>query len=96
MRIVRRFTRAGEDAYQDIAFGTTNSEIRNPDGSVVFQAKDIEIPKAWSQVAADVLAQKYFRKRGVPARQSASTQHAPTTGGARQRPSAPALQLPTP
>ncbi|MBL8838490.1 MAG: vitamin B12-dependent ribonucleotide reductase [Alphaproteobacteria bacterium] len=68
MRIVRRFTRAGEDAYQDIAFGTTNSEIRNPDGSVVFQAKDIEIPKAWSQVAADVLAQKYFRKRGVPAR----------------------------
>jgi ribonucleoside-diphosphate reductase alpha chain len=68
MRIVRRFTRAGEDAYQDIAFTTTNSEIRNPDGSVVFQAKDIEVPKAWSQVACDVLAQKYFRKRGVPAK----------------------------
>ena len=47
-------------------FKTTDSEIRNPDGSIVFSAKDIEIPKDWSQVAADVLAQKYFRKAGVP------------------------------
>ncbi|HEX6978503.1 MAG TPA: vitamin B12-dependent ribonucleotide reductase [Alphaproteobacteria bacterium] len=68
MRIERRFTRAGEDAYLGIEFTTTNSEIRNPDGSVVFQAKNIEVPKDWSQVACDVLAQKYFRKRGVPAR----------------------------
>jgi ribonucleoside-diphosphate reductase alpha chain len=67
MRIERRFTRAGEDAYSSIQFTTTNSEIRNPDGSVVFQARDIEVPAAWSQVACDVLAQKYFRKRGVPA-----------------------------
>jgi ribonucleoside-diphosphate reductase alpha chain len=67
MRIERRFTRAGEDAYTDIAFTRTNSEIRNPDGSVVFQAKDIEVPAQWSQVACDVLAQKYFRKAGVPA-----------------------------
>src|SRR5581483_2520399 len=68
MRIERRFTRAGEDAYAAIKFTTTNSEIRNPDGSVVFQAKDIEVPEPWSQVACDVLAQKYFRKRGIPAR----------------------------
>ena len=67
MRIVRRFTTSGQDAYDGLAFTTTNSEIRNPDGSVVFQAKDIEVPAAWSQVACDVLAQKYFRKRGVPA-----------------------------
>ena len=66
MRIERRFTRAGEDAYASIAFTRTNSEIRNPDGSVVFQAKDIEVPAQWSQVACDVLAQKYFRKRGIP------------------------------
>ncbi|MBM3539571.1 MAG: adenosylcobalamin-dependent ribonucleoside-diphosphate reductase, partial [Alphaproteobacteria bacterium] len=66
MRIERRFTRAGEDAYASIAFTRTNSEIKNPDGSVVFQAKDIEVPAQWSQVACDVLAQKYFRKRGVP------------------------------
>src|SRR5258708_8124207 len=68
MRIERRFTRAGEDAYAGIRFPTTNSEIRNPDGSVVFQAKDIEVPEPWSQVACDVLAQKYFRKRGIPSR----------------------------
>ncbi len=67
MRIERRFTRAGEDAFAGIKFTTTNSEIRNPDGSVVFQAKDIEVPEPWSQVACDVLAQKYFRKRGIPA-----------------------------
>ncbi|MBL0929923.1 MAG: adenosylcobalamin-dependent ribonucleoside-diphosphate reductase, partial [Alphaproteobacteria bacterium] len=67
MRIERRFTTDGADAYASIAFTTTNSEIKNPDGSVVFQAKDIDVPAGWSQVACDVLAQKYFRKRGLPA-----------------------------
>ncbi|MBI3707149.1 MAG: vitamin B12-dependent ribonucleotide reductase, partial [Proteobacteria bacterium] len=66
MRIERRFTRAGENAYHNIAFTMTDSEIRNPDGSVVFQLKNIEVPKEWSPVACDVLAQKYFRKRGLP------------------------------
>jgi ribonucleoside-diphosphate reductase alpha chain len=51
-----------------MAFRTADSEIRNPDGSMVFQLKGIEVPAAWSQVAADVLAQKYFRRAGVPAR----------------------------
>ncbi len=68
MRIERRFTKAGQSAYADIAFRLTTSEIRNPDGSVVFHADDVEVPSFWSQVAADVLAQKYFRKAGVPAR----------------------------
>jgi ribonucleoside-diphosphate reductase alpha chain len=67
MRIERRFTTEGQDAYAGIEFRTTTSEIRNPDGSVVFQAKDIEVPADWSQVASDILAQKYFRKAGVPA-----------------------------
>jgi ribonucleoside-diphosphate reductase alpha chain len=58
---------SGQDAYEGVAFRKTSSEIRNPDGSVVFQAADIEVPKGWSQVACDVLAQKYFRKRGLPA-----------------------------
>ncbi len=66
MRIERRFTTEGRDAYEGIAFRRTTSEIRNPDGSVVFQAKDIEVPADWSQVACDILAQKYFRKAGVP------------------------------
>ncbi len=68
MRIERRFTTEGESPYSDIPFRTTTSEIRNPDGSVVFSATDIVVPEAWSQVASDILAQKYFRKAGVPAK----------------------------
>ena len=68
MRIERRYTKAGQSPYEGIAFRLTTSEIRNPDGSVVFHADDVEVPTLWSQVAADVLAQKYFRKAGVPAR----------------------------
>src|SRR3954451_10735946 len=68
MRIERRFTKDGQSPYADIEFRLTTSEIRNPDGSVVFKADDVEVPAFWSQVAADVLAQKYFRKAGVPAR----------------------------
>lgn len=68
MRVQRHFTKAGETAYSGLEFRTTSSEIRNPDGSVVFSANDIEVPADWSQVACDVLAQKYFRKAGVPAR----------------------------
>src|SRR6476469_5655300 len=68
MRIERRYTKENQSAYADIEFRLTKSEIRNPDGSVVFHADDVEVPTYWSQVAADVLAQKYFRKAGVPAR----------------------------
>ncbi|NDD33841.1 MAG: vitamin B12-dependent ribonucleotide reductase, partial [Rhodobacteraceae bacterium] len=62
----RKFTKAGQDAYADIEFVTTSSEIRNPDGTVVFHLENVEVPKSWSQVASDVIAQKYFRKAGVP------------------------------
>ncbi|MCB1334369.1 MAG: vitamin B12-dependent ribonucleotide reductase, partial [Roseivivax sp.] len=66
MRIERLYTTAGQDAYAGIDFVTTTSEIRNPDGKVVFKLDDIEVPARWSQVASDVIAQKYFRKAGVP------------------------------
>jgi ribonucleoside-diphosphate reductase alpha chain len=66
MRIERNFTKAGEDAYAGIAFRNTASEIRNPDGAVVFRLENCEVPEGWSQVASDVIAQKYFRKAGVP------------------------------
>ncbi|HUO99179.1 MAG TPA: vitamin B12-dependent ribonucleotide reductase [Rhizomicrobium sp.] len=66
MRIRRHFTEEGCSPYEGIAFRTGTSEIRNPDGSVVFRQTDIEVPESWSQVACDVLAQKYFRKAGVP------------------------------
>jgi ribonucleoside-diphosphate reductase alpha chain len=68
MRIARRYTKEGQSPYTEIEFRLTMSEIRNPDGSVVFRAENVEVPAAWSQVAADVLAQKYFRKAGVPSR----------------------------
>ena len=68
MRIERRYTKDGQSAYAGIDFRLTTSEIRNPDGSVVFKLDNVEVPEFWSQVAADVLAQKYFRKAGVPAR----------------------------
>ena len=68
MRIERRFTRAGQSAFAEVEFRKATSEIRNPDGSIVFRAADIDVPAQFSQVAADILAQKYFRKAGVPAR----------------------------
>ncbi|MEM7203194.1 MAG: vitamin B12-dependent ribonucleotide reductase [Planctomycetota bacterium] len=66
MKIERRFTRQGESPYRDIPFAKRTSEIRNPDGSIVFRLADIDVPADWSQVATDILAQKYFRKAGVP------------------------------
>ncbi|MCU9837047.1 vitamin B12-dependent ribonucleotide reductase [Ruegeria sp. WL0004] len=68
MKIERKFTTAGQDAYAELEFVTATSEIRNPDGSIVFRLDDIEVPEDWSQVASDVIAQKYFRKAGVPSR----------------------------
>ncbi len=66
MRFERRFTTAGQDPYADIEFRLATSEIRNPDGTIVFQAENVEVPAQFSQVATDILAQKYFRKAGVP------------------------------
>ena len=66
MRIERHFTKKGQSPYANIEFRSSASEIRNPDGSVVFKLDDMEVPASWSQVACDVIAQKYFRKAGVP------------------------------
>ena len=68
MRIDRVFTVDGQSAYETISFRKIASEIRNPDGSVVFRQDNIEVPERWSQVACDVLAQKYFRKAGIAAK----------------------------
>ena len=66
MRIERRFTKAGQSPYAEIEFRKATSEIKNPDGSIVFRLENIDVPAQFSQVAADILAQKYFRKAGVP------------------------------
>ncbi|MCB1503657.1 MAG: vitamin B12-dependent ribonucleotide reductase [Hyphomicrobiaceae bacterium] len=68
MKITRRFTEAGKSPYEKIAFRRATSEIKNPDGSIVFRLEGFEVPEHWSQVAADILAQKYFRKAGVARR----------------------------
>jgi len=67
MRIQRRFTEPSKSPYADIVFHRVSSEIRNPDGGLVAKVEDLETPAGWSQVACDVLAQKYLRKAGVPA-----------------------------
>ncbi|MCC6965853.1 MAG: vitamin B12-dependent ribonucleotide reductase [Nitrospira sp.] len=66
MRIERRFTKRGQSPYEGLAFVKRSSEIRNPDGSTVFKLEHIDIPEHWTQLAIDILAQKYFRKAGVP------------------------------
>ena len=66
MKIERNFTKSGQDAYTEVAFKSATSEIRNPDGTIVFKLENCQIPEGWSQVASDVIAQKYFRKAGVP------------------------------
>jgi len=66
MKINRVFVNKGSTAFDLIEFDTRTSVIRNPDGSIVFEMNDIKVPNHWSQVATDILAQKYFRKAGVP------------------------------
>jgi ribonucleoside-diphosphate reductase alpha chain len=66
MKISRRFTKPGTDPLDEVKWDRRESVIREPDGTVVFEMRDIEVPADWSQVATDILAQKYFRKAGVP------------------------------
>ena len=67
MKVSRRFTVGLESPYSGLDFVPRRSEIRNPDGTVVFEADDVMVPSGWSQVATDILAQKYFRRANVPA-----------------------------
>ncbi|RPI24518.1 MAG: vitamin B12-dependent ribonucleotide reductase, partial [Actinobacteria bacterium] len=66
LRIERRFTTDGVNPYDTVTWSKRDSRITNPDGSIVFEMKDAEIPADWSQVAADIMVSKYFRKAGVP------------------------------
>src|SRR3954471_22148747 len=66
MKITRRFTKPGQDVFSSVEFERRTSRIANPDGSVVFEMTDAEVPKSWSQLATDIMVSKYFRKAGVP------------------------------
>ena len=68
MRITRRFTSTGQDPFASVQYEKRTSRISNPDGSVVFEMNDAEIPAHWSQLATDIMVSKYFRKAGVPQR----------------------------
>jgi ribonucleoside-diphosphate reductase alpha chain len=67
MHFARRYTQGLASPYDAFEFVSRRSEIRNPDGKLVFEADDVKVPATFSQVAVDILAQKYFRKAGVPA-----------------------------
>jgi ribonucleoside-diphosphate reductase alpha chain len=66
MKINRRFTQANQDVFSSVEYDQRTSRISNPDGSVVFEMNDAEIPRSWSQLATDIMVSKYFRKAGVP------------------------------
>ena len=66
MKIARRFTKPNQDVFASVSYDKRTSRITNPDGSVVFEMKDAEIPSPWSQLATDIMVSKYFRKAGVP------------------------------
>jgi len=66
MKITRKFTQAGSDPFATVKWVKRSSRITNPDGSVVFQMDDAEVPETWSQLATDIMVSKYFRKAGVP------------------------------
>jgi ribonucleoside-diphosphate reductase alpha chain len=66
LRVPRRFTRPGIDPLDEVRWEKRRTIISNPDGSVVFQMDDVEVPATWSQLATDIVVSKYFRKAGVP------------------------------
>jgi len=66
LRVPRRYTRPGIDPLDQVVWDRRRTVIANPDGSVVFQMDDVEVPAEWSQLATDIVVSKYFRKAGVP------------------------------
>jgi ribonucleoside-diphosphate reductase alpha chain len=66
LQFQRRYTRDDINVYDQFQYDYRTSVIRNPSGEVVFEMNNVEVPKQWSQIATDILAQKYFRKAGVP------------------------------
>ena len=66
VQIQRFFTGGDPDPYHGITWETRSSEIRDPDGREIFKDDNVTVPSTWSQIATDILAQKYFRRAGVP------------------------------
>ncbi|PIN83353.1 hypothetical protein COV61_03330, partial [Candidatus Micrarchaeota archaeon CG11_big_fil_rev_8_21_14_0_20_47_5] len=64
--VARLFTQKGENPFEKIEYEKRNAKISEPDGRVVFELKDVSVPRGWSQLATDIAVSKYFRKTGVP------------------------------
>ena len=73
LHIPRRFTVTGKDPFASVSYEKRTSTIKNPDGTKVFEITDVEVPADWSQIATDIIAQKYFRKTGIPQRNADGT-----------------------
>ena len=82
MKITRRFTQPGQDVFSAVQYDKRTSRISNPDGSVVFEMNDAEIPAQWSQLATDIMVSKYFRKAGVPQTDAQGNIHRDAQGNA--------------
>jgi ribonucleoside-diphosphate reductase alpha chain len=102
MKISRKFTTAGVDPFSTVEWVRRSSKITNPDGSVVFEMKDAEMPASWSQLAVDIMVSKYFRKAGVPqegadgqtdVRSSVARDGKPARGGMKTGPEKSARQV---
>ncbi|MBL8764401.1 MAG: adenosylcobalamin-dependent ribonucleoside-diphosphate reductase [Phycisphaerae bacterium] len=85
MKITRKFTKDGHDPFATVGWVKRSSRITNPDGSIVFEMRDAEVPDTWSQLATDIMVSKYFRKAGVPLDGGPNG----LTGDARTSPAAP-------
>jgi ribonucleoside-diphosphate reductase alpha chain len=66
LKFQRQFTQSGKNPYEMFKYESRTSIIKNPNGEIIFQMNNVEVPEHWSQIATDILAQKYFRKSGVP------------------------------
>ncbi|MCC6348823.1 MAG: vitamin B12-dependent ribonucleotide reductase [Candidatus Eisenbacteria bacterium] len=66
LHVPRRFSVPGVHPFDAVKWDRRRTVITNPDGSVVFQADDVEVPAEWSQLATDIVVSKYFRRAGVP------------------------------
>jgi ribonucleoside-diphosphate reductase alpha chain len=66
LQFSRRYTRDDMNVFDQFEYDYRSSVIRNPSGEIVFEMTNVEVPRGWSQIATDILAQKYFRKAGVP------------------------------
>ncbi|MDR3191920.1 MAG: adenosylcobalamin-dependent ribonucleoside-diphosphate reductase, partial [Treponema sp.] len=82
MKYQRLFTEAQSGPYKDIRWEKRRSEIRSPDGKAIFEEDTVIVPSFWSQIATDIIAQKYFRKAGVPADKSGEWKRWAAGGGA--------------